>query len=295
MIYTVTFNPAIDYCLSVNNLKLGETNRSQSEEIYFGGKGINVSTVLTNLGADNVALGFTAGFTGDRLLQGLKEKGIKTDFIKLSDGMTRINVKIEGEQETEINTNGPSVTEEHIEMLLEKLQNLSRNDILVLAGSIPPSVDDYIYKTLMNKVSRNGVKVVVDATDELLLNTLPLKPFLIKPNLAELEQLVGEKLSDASEIISAAKKLKIMGAENVLVSMGAEGAILVDEFGKVFVEKAPEIQVVNTVGAGDSMVAGFLSALDKGYEYALKYAVAVGSASASKKGLATKNDVAERL
>lgn len=290
MIYTVTLNPALDYHLNIDGLRVGETNRSVSQELYYGGKGINVSTVLMNLGIPSTVFGFIAGFTGQQLEKSLRETGLITDFIEVSGGLTRINVKLKALQETEINADGPAVSDGDIEQLKEKLKCLQTGDVLVLAGSVPKSVGVGVYAELMHTVG-HGVKVVVDATGEALLKTLPLNPYLIKPNLSELEELAGRYLRDELEIIDAARMLKTQGASNVLVSLGADGAILLDETDSVHIAKAPKIKVCDTVGAGDSMIAGFLSASELGYSEALRVSVAVGSATASVKGLATEKDI----
>ena len=294
MIYTVTFNPALDYSLKTENFSLGITNRSTSEEICFGGKGINVSYVLSELGMESTALGFVAGFTGDYLISELEKNNVNTDFIKLSSGITRINVKLKGENETEINAQGPKITSEAIDLLFKKLDKLSEGDTLVLAGSIPKSLDNGIYESILKMLNGRGVRFVVDATGDLLVNTLKYKPFLIKPNSFELEEIFGEKLCSQEDIINAAKKLKDMGAQNVLVSLGSEGAILVDEYDTVHLQEAFEIELVNSVGAGDSMIAGFLAGCDKGYSYALKLGAAAGAATAASKVLATRENI-ERL
>ena len=295
MIYTVTFNPALDYILKTDDFNLGTTNRSVFEVITFGGKGINVSYVLSQLGVENTALGFVAGFTGEELLRKINSTGIKTDFIKLSSGNTRINVKIKGNAETEINASGPPITQNDIEQLFKKLENLCEKDVLVLAGSIPKCLPDNIYENILSKLQGKGIRFVVDATGKLLLNVLKYNPFLIKPNLAELEDIVGEILDSEEKIISAAFKLKKMGAVNVLVSLGKDGALLIDEFGNVHRQSVLGGKPVNTVGAGDSTVAGFLVGCDNGYEYALRLGVAAGGATACSQYLATKEEILSLL
>lgn len=290
MIYTVTLNPALDYHLKVDSLKLGKTNRAIGEELGIGGKGINVSVVLKALGLDSVALGFIAGFTGRQLECGLQEIGIKTDFLELENGLTRINVKLCDGVETEINSSGPKIAESDIEKLTAKLKVLQSGDILVLAGSVGGCVKKSVYAELMSSVAK-GVSVIVDTAGEALINTLPKRPFLIKPNLNELEEIEGHTLNTEEDILAAAKALQEKGASNVLVSLGADGAVLVADDGNVYKEIAPKVSVKDTVGAGDSMVAGFISALSCGYERALKVSVAVGSATASVKGLATSKDI----
>ena len=295
MIYTVTFNPAIDYVMQSGEITLGKTNRSSCEEIHFGGKGINLSLVLSELGKDTTALGFVAGFTGDALEKAVEKMGIKTDFIHLKSGNTRINVKLKGEKETEINGSGPNIEAEELEALFEKLESLKSGDTLVLAGSIPASLPNDIYGQIAKFIQKKGVRLVVDATGELLLNALEYHPFLIKPNKQELEEVAKMELKTEKDIILAATDLKNMGAENVLVSLGAEGALLVAGDSKVYKKSAFKVTAVNTVGSGDSMIAGFLAGLDKGYEYALKLGAAAGAATAALSGLATKEKIEEIL
>lgn len=293
MIYTITFNPALDYIMTIDKLDVGMVNRSKSEKILPGGKGINVSLVLTNLGVENTALGFLAGFIGKNIEDIISAHGCNTDFVYLREGLSRINVKLMGTPETEINGNGPYISGEDVKALYGKLDKLTSGDVLVLAGSIPNSLPANIYSDIMKYVSGKGVKVVVDATGDLLVKCLEYKPFLIKPNNFELEQIFNTKLESREDIVKCALKLKDMGAVNVLVSMGKDGAILVDENNKIYDLMAPEGNVINSVGAGDSMVAGFLSGLyeNNNYEYAFKLAVAAGSASAFSEELATKEQV----
>ncbi len=291
MIYTVTFNPALDYSLITDSFCEGVTNRSEAEEICFGGKGINVSYVLSQLGIENIALGFVAGFTGDYLVSELEKNSVNTDFIRLEDGFTRINVKLKGKTETEINAQGPKITEESVELLYNKLDNLNLGDTLVLAGSIPKSLDNNIYENILKRLCNKGVLFVVDATGNLLTNTLKYNPFLIKPNNFELEEIFGKKLTNEEDIISAAFKLKEMGAINVLVSLGGDGALLVDEFGNVHRQNAFKIELVNSVGAGDSMIAGFLAGCGVDYSYALKLGAAAGAATAASKNLAKAQEI----
>ncbi|MGN0499344.1 MAG: 1-phosphofructokinase [Acutalibacteraceae bacterium] len=292
MIYTVTFNPALDYVLHLDKLEVGEINRSVSEQIINGGKGINVSTVLKNLGVENTALGFCAGFTGDELERGINADGVKTDFIHLKNGFTRVNVKIRAQEDTDINGQGPKIENEDIERLFEKLDSLGQEDILVLAGSIPNTLPKDIYERILERLDGRGVKTVVDATGELLVNVLKYKPFLIKPNNDELGEIFGKTLETDEEITEYAIKLREMGAENVLVSMGGAGAILVTADG-CFKRGVAKGKVVNTVGAGDSMVAGFLYGYLKSgdYEYALKTGTAAGGATAFTVGIATKEEI----
>lgn len=295
MIYTVTFNPAIDYIMKIDELVYGMTNRSDSEEIYFGGKGINVSIVLTNLGIENTALGFVAGFTGDALARAVDSMGIKTDFIKLCQGYTRINVKLKGMDETEINAQGPKISDSEVDALYKKLDTLKCNDMLVLAGSVPKTLPQDIYEKILTRLSKTGVRCIVDAAGNLLTNVLKYKPFLIKPNKDELEQLCGTNLDTDEKITDAAWELRHAGAENVLVSLGDKGALLIDAFGKVHRRKAFIGKVINTVGAGDSMIAGFIAGMSKGYEYALLLGTAAGSATAFSSGLATKTRIMEMI
>lgn len=291
MIYTLTFNPAIDYVMRIGTLNWGETNRSYSEEIQFGGKGINVATILANLGLETAALGFIAGFTGEALDAAMTDRGIRTDFIRLSRGNTRINVKLKGDTETEINAQGPTITEEDIEKLYEKLEQIQSGDTLVLAGSVPASLSSNIYEDILSRLSGRGIRFAVDATGELLTNVLKFHPFLIKPNRAELEEICAERLDTDEKLVKAARELQRQGAVNVLVSLGGDGALLVDEFGVTHRRQAIAGKVVNTVGAGDSMVAGFLAGVPQGYEYALELGAAAGSATAFAAGLASKEEI----
>lgn len=291
MIYTVTFNPAIDYVMRADNITFGITNRSEKEEIHFGGKGINVSMVLAELGADTEALGFTAGFTGEALENIIAERGIKTNFIRLKSGFTRINVKLKGEAETEINAAGPEISAAEAERLFDKLDKIQSGDTLVLAGSVPRSLPLDIYEKILDKISGRGVRVVVDAAGELLLRTLKYKPFLIKPNRQELEEIAGQKLNTDDELLKAAEVLKNMGAQNVLVSLGERGALLLDENCECHRQTAFKVEAVNTVGSGDSMIAGFLVGAERNYAYALKLGAAAGAATASLPGLATKEKI----
>ena len=293
MIYTITFNPALDYIMTVDNLEVGSVNRSKAEKILPGGKGINVSIVLTNLGVENTALGFIAGFTGKNIEDIVNKRGCKTDFVKLKDGLSRINIKLMSKPETEINGNGPCISEDEITELFNKLDKLMLDDTLVLAGSVPTTLPNDMYSRILEHIKDKGVKIVVDATGDLLVNCLKYNPFLIKPNNLELEQIFNTKLDSREDIIKCAFKLKEMGAINVLVSMGKDGAILVDENDRVYDLMAPDGNVINTVGAGDSMVAGFIAGYveKKNYEYAFKLSVATGSASAFSEELATKDGV----
>lgn len=295
MIYTVTFNPAIDYVVHTGEIKLGATNRSSREEMYFGGKGINVSIALKELGVESKALGFTAGFTGEAIEKGLSDMGIATDFVRLQTGNSRINVKIKAAEETELNGQGPDIDEAAIAALFEKLERLSAGDTLVLAGSIPASLPSDIYERILERLSGRDITFVVDAAKELLRNALKYRPFLIKPNKEELSELFGAALKTDEEIERCARRLWNMGAVNVLVSMAGEGALLIDEFGKTHRLGVCEGTVRNSVGAGDSMVAGFLAgAKSGGYDYALKLATAAGGATAFSDGLCEREEI-ERL
>lgn len=293
MIYTVTFNPSLDYVIQVDKLVPGEINRTTHEAVYPGGKGNNVSVILSNLGHSSKALGFTAGFTGEALENMLKEFGCDTAFIRLPEGSTRINVKINAGEETEINGQGPVITEEAQSALFEQLDALKEEDILVLAGSIPNTLPSDIYERILEHLQGRGIHFVVDATKDLLLKVLKYHPFLIKPNNHELGEMFGVTLKTRDEIVAYAKKLQEMGAENVLVSMAGDGAILLTEEGVIYEAKPPKGKVLNSVGAGDSMVAGFLTGyLNTGdYEKAFRLGVVTGSATAFQYWLATKEDI----
>ena len=296
MIYTVTFNPAVDYVVHVENMKNGSVNRSSCEEIYFGGKGINVSVVLNELGVSSVALGFIAGFTGQAIRDGIENIGIRTDFINLGSGNSRINIKIKSSQETEINGQGPFIDDKALDEFFRKLDMLKDNDILILAGSIPKSLPDDIYERILSRTADKNIRTVVDATNKLLLNTLKYKPFLIKPNNHELGEMFGVNISETDDIVKYARKLRDMGAENVLVSMAEKGALLVDENNQIHICGVCRGNVKNSVGAGDSMVAGFVAGSMNGdYEYALKLGTAAGGATAFSDGLAVKDKIFELL
>lgn len=298
MIYTVTFNPAIDYVVHLpGRLELDAVNRTVQEEYLFGGKGINVSSVLRALDCDNTALGFVAGPTGRWLENGLREQGVRTDFISLAQGVTRINVKIKATEETEINGMGPRIGEADMEQLYAKLDRLGQGDALVLAGSIPSCLAGDTYEKIMARLDGRGVRIVVDATRDLLVNVLPYKPFLIKPNNHELGEIFGRELTTDAEIAACAAQLQSRGARNVLVSMAGDGALLLDETGKTHRMGVPKGKVLNSVGAGDSMVAGFLAGyLQKGdYNWALRLGTAAGSATAFSLGLATREKIESLL
>ena len=297
MIYTVTFNPAIDYVVELVSFNIGEINRTTREYMNLGGKGVNVSRVLTNLEVPNVALGFVAGFTGDALRNGLERMGVKTDFISLEEGNTRINVNIKGVEETDINARGPEIPNYAIDELFKKLDNLQSGDTLVLAGSIPTSLPNDMYERIMERLYGKGIRFVVDATRDLLVKSLKYEPFLIKPNNHELGEIFGLELTTDNEIIYYARELKKQGAKNVLISMAGDGAILVDENDVAHKIGTPKGKVKNSVGAGDSMVAGFCAGyLEKGdYKYALRMGTAAGSASAFSESLATKQEVIDLL
>lgn len=293
MIYTVTFNPSLDYIASCKDFKLGETNRTCKEFIFPGGKGINVSIVLRNLGLETSALGFLAGFTGEEIKRLITKDGIQDEMIWVKNGYSRINVKLRSNTESELNGMGPNIDEEAIKMLYVKLDKLTSDDILVLAGSIPSCLPSTMYRDIMNYLKDKNIKIVVDATKDLLTNVLEYKPFLIKPNNHELGEIFGVKLEKREDVVPYAKKLQEKGARNVLISMAGEGAVLVSENGDVISSAVPKGKLVNSVGAGDSMVAGFIYGYTKfnDYKEAFKYGVSTGSASAFSEFLATKDEV----
>lgn len=293
MIYTVTFNPSLDYIVSIKDFELGKTNRTTQEQMLAGGKGINVSTVLKNLGINNVALGFVAGFTGREIERMAKESGIICNFITLEQGCSRINVKMKDFDGTEVNGMGPVIGEDAVEQLKKQLRRLTQGDTLVLAGSIPSCMSDSIYRDIMSELKDKGINFVVDATKDLLLNVLEFHPFLIKPNNHELGEIFGVELKTRESVVPYAKKLQEMGARNVLVSMAGEGAVLLDENENVYMLPAPKGTLVNAVGAGDSMVAGFIAGWTQAQDsyHAFKMGVSAGSASAFSEVLATKEDV----
>ena len=293
MIYTVTFNPSLDYIVSVSDFKLGLTNRTDSELLLPGGKGINVSTVLQNLGIANTAFGFTAGFVGEEVRKEVEQLGVKAEFISLDEGVSRINLKLKSIDGTEINGRGPKIPREAVDALMTQLDRLGADDTLVLAGSIPASMPDDIYQKIMERLDGRDVRIVVDATKDLLLNVLGHHPFLIKPNNHELGEIFDVELLTRESVVPYAKKLQEKGARNVLVSMAGEGAVLIDENGREYMSPVPKGKVVNAVGAGDSMVAGFIAGYleKKDYEYAFHMGIASGSASAFSEQLATRAEV----
>lgn len=293
MIYTVTFNPSIDYIISVENFRLGMTNRTSSEFILPGGKGLNVSFVLRNLGIDSTALGFVAGFMGAEIARRVEEAGIKSDFIHIENGISRINVKLKSIDGTEINGCGPDIGTKAVEQLMNKLDVLGEGDILILAGSIPGSMPKDIYKKILQRLSGKGVTAVVDAEGDLLVKVLEHRPFLVKPNNYELGGIFGVELKTREEALPYAVKLREMGAENVLISMAGQGAVLAANDGKLYQSPAPKGKLVNGVGAGDSMVAGFLAGWmkQKDYEKAFYMGIAAGSASAFSERFAVKEEV----
>lgn len=300
MIYTVTFNPALDYIMRVPSLETDAVNRTDSESVFYGGKGINVSIILSRLEVPNVALGFIAGFTGREIQDGVKAQGVETKFITLEQGLSRINVKIknaEKKEETEINAQGPKIPEDKLQELFEQLEQLTADDMLVLAGSIPNTLPSDVYEQIMKRLQSKQVPIVVDATKDLLKNVLKYHPFLIKPNNFELGEMFGVTLHSKEEIVHYAKELQKLGARNVVVSMAGDGSILVTEDGEVHQMGVAKGTVKNSVGAGDSMVAGFVAGyIQKGdYAYALKLGTAAGGATAFSDDLATREKIQETL
>lgn len=297
MINTITLNPSLDYVVKVDKFRADALNRSCNEQVYAGGKGINVSIVLKNLGVDNTALGYIAGFTGDEILRQVKEHNVDCDFVKLEKGMSRINVKLKSDGETEINGSGPDISEKDLECLYEKVNKLAKGDFLILSGSIPKSVPDDIYERIMKSLLDKEVEFIVDATKDLLLKVLKYKPFLIKPNHHELAEMFDVELKSDEDIITYARKLQEMGAKNVLISMAGDGAILLPENGEPIKREVPKGILKNSVGAGDSMVAGFLCGYlkNRDIDEAFKMGIATGSASAFSEELATKEEVENLL
>lgn len=293
MIYTVTFNPSLDYIVRVENFRAGTINRTYYENVLPGGKGINVSIVLKNLGHDSTALGFMAGFTGREICARLEKFGVASDFIDVAEGLSRINLKMKSDEETEINGQGPNITDADIEKLYEKLDTLQAGDILIISGSVPNTLPGDMYERIMSRLEGRGIEIVVDAEKDLLVNVLKFHPFLIKPNNHELGAIYGVELKKKDEVVPYAKKLQEAGAKNVLISMAGEGAVFISEKGDVLKSEAPKGKVVNSVGAGDSMVAGFMTGyLETGdYEKAFKMGLCTGSASAFSPDLATRPEV----
>ena len=293
MIYTLTINPSIDYVVHLDRFVSGMTNRTVAEEYYIGGKGINVSCVLAELGMSSTALGFTAGFVGDAIEKGLMDMGIRADFIRLSDGVSRINVKIKEESESEINGQGPHISEEDFARLLSKTDAIKEGDTVVLAGSIPRTVSEDAYERILKRIEWRNVRIVVDATNSLLLNCLAYRPFLIKPNRQELSELFGREISGENDIAFCAGELRKKGARNVIVSLGGDGAILFAEDGNVYHSGVVREKVLNTVGSGDSMVAGFIAGYDNtgSYDEALLLGTACANATAFCSGLATREKI----
>ena len=297
MIYTLTLNPSIDYVVHLKEFVSGITNRTTSEEYYIGGKGINVSCILSELGIKSTALGFTAGFTGEAIERSLQEQGIRSDFIRLKNGISRINIKVKAETESEINCQGPHIEQDEFERLLDMTDKIGDGDTIVLAGSIPRTVADDTYERILKRLEDKNIRTVVDATGKLLVNCLKYKPFLIKPNKQELSEIFSAKAESAEEIELYAKKLMRMGARNVIVSLGGDGAVLFAEDGNTYKTGVVKDKVLNTVGSGDSMVAGFIAGYQQtnDYGYAMRLGTACGNATAFSFGLATKQKIDEVL
>lgn len=293
MIYTITFNPSLDYVLKVPELSLGKINRSENEKIYIGGKGINVSRVLNTLGMKSIPLGFIAGFTGKELKNKLIDSGIEPEFIEVKEGNTRINIKIKGEVETAINADGPNINDYSIALLLKQIDDLDSSDIVILSGYVPKSIDSNVYSLICKKLYDKNVPFVVDTSGKHLIDSLKYNPFLIKPNKEELEECLGIKVESVEDLRNGIKRLQELGALNVLISLGEDGAMLIDDEGREYSLTAPDVNVVNTVGAGDSMVAGFMYGFLKNRDYreALMYGVACGSATAQCDDLATLDKI----
>ena len=297
MIYTVTLSPSIDYVVRLSSMRFNVTNRTDSEEFYFGGKGINVSVILSELDLDSTALGFIAGFTGDAIANGIRNPRIKTDFIRLEEGFSRINIKLKAGGETEVNGQGPDIPAWALKQLMEKLDEIRDGDVLVLAGSIPKTLPDDVYERMLDRVKDKKIMIVVDATKQLLVNSLKSRPFLIKPNRQELSEIFHAEVETADDVEKYARKLQEMGARNVLVSLGRHGAFLLDENGERHTAGVLKQTVLNTVGSGDSMVAGFIAGYIKtgDYAYALKLGSACGNATAFSPGLATRAKIDELI
>lgn len=298
MVYTVTFNPALDYVVFVNDMKFNEVNRIEKELVQAGGKGINVSMILSELGVKSRAIGFVAGFTGAAIEESVIEHGIDADFVHLESGLSRINIKLKSNGETELNANGPKISDRALKELFMRLGELADGDVLVLAGSVPDTLPQDIYQQILEYISAKKIVTIIDASKDLLTNTLKYKPYLIKPNLNELGEIFGEKPRSKEEILTYATQLQEMGAQNVLVSMAGDGAMLLESDGEVRYCAACEGKVINSVGAGDAMVAGFVSGIldnDVDFEYALLLGTAAGGATAFSDGLATKDEIIEQM
>ena len=297
MIYTVTLSPSIDYIVRLSDIRFNVTNRSDSEEFYYGGKGINVSLILSELDLDSTALGFLAGFTGDAIENGIKNDRVRCEFIKLKEGFSRINIKIKAGGETEINGQGPNIPAEALESMMAKLDDIKDGDTLVIAGSVPKTLPDDVYERMLDRVAGKKVMIVVDATKKLLVNSLKHKPFMVKPNRQELSEIFHVEVESEEDVEKYARELQKMGAKNVLVSLGGDGAFLLDEFGKTHRVGVLKQKVINTVGSGDSMVAGFIAGYIKSgdYGYALKLGSACGNATAFLPGLATRAKIDELI
>lgn len=293
MIYSVTFNPSLDYTMEFDSVELGTLNRAAAVNITAGGKGINVSKVLTGLNVENLILGFVCGFTGDEIEKSLTRDGCRSEFIRLDRGLSRINVKINSKETTEFNAPGPEIPAKALSLLEKQLDRLGEGDYLVLAGNIPEGLPEFSYRMLINKMNSRGVRTVVDASGNALLSTLEFSPFLIKPNRQELGELFSTKVLTRENIDRYAAELRAKGARNVLVSLDSEGAVLAAENGEILYRPAPEGKVINPVGAGDSMVAGFLWGYTESGDYAeaLKCSIAAGSASAFSHGFASGDDI----
>ncbi|MFM1534303.1 1-phosphofructokinase [Helcococcus ovis] len=293
MIYTLTLNPAIDHVVKLDKLEIGETNRMHEENISAGGKGINVSKILKNLGENSIVLGYIAGFTGNEIDRILKEEGLSTDFIYIRDGFTRINTKIKSEKETEINGLGLKICKQEIEKLFDKLDDIKDGDYLFLSGSIPSSMDNGFYAKIMERLFSKNVNIAVDTTGGALVKTLKYSPKIIKPNLRELEELFNCQIAENVQIERYSKRLQEMGAKNIIISMGGDGAYFLSEKGDSIFLEAPKGNVIDTVGSGDSMLAGFIFALKNNFSLveAFKFSVSCGSATAFSEKLATKNEI----
>lgn len=297
MIYTITLNPSIDYTVCLDSFTPGMTNRTTDEEYHIGGKGINVSCILSELGIKNKAVGFTAGFTGDAIEQELRLKGIETDFIRLKEGISRINIKLKAGEESEINCQGPHISDEEFNMLLHKTDMISDGDTLVIAGSVPKKLSDNSYEKILERLRGRNIHIIIDAAKKLLVNSLKYKPFLIKPNKQELSEVFGMEITSETDLEDCAEKLKNMGAKNVIVSLGGSGAVLFDETGRKHRSGVLNERVISTVGSGDSMVAGFIAGYEKtnDYSYAFTLGTACGNATAFSDGLATREKIDEIL